>query len=90
MKTAGKKRVLITGSLGFTGCYMAAEMQTAGYEVFGLGSHSSDQANYYQADLTDLETLKGVVHNIKPDVVIHLAALAFVGHGDQNAFYRSI
>lgn len=82
------KRVLITGSQGFTGRYMAAEMQAAGYRVFGMGSHPSDVPDYYQADLTDVTSLKAVLAEMQPDVVIHLAALAFVGHGDANAFYQ--
>ncbi|MDN0076845.1 GDP-mannose 4,6-dehydratase [Crenobacter sp. SG2303] len=82
------KRVLITGSEGFTGRYMAAEMQAAGYRVFGLGSHSLDAPDYYQAHLADAAGLKTVLAEVQPDVVIHLAALAFVGHGDANAFYQ--
>ncbi|WP_368195843.1 GDP-mannose 4,6-dehydratase [Aeromonas sp. R2-2] len=83
-----KQRVLITGIQGFTGHYMSAEMTDAGYEVFGVGVIPSDASNYYQADLNDKTTLAKVIDQIKPDVVIHLAALAFVGHGDANGFYQ--
>jgi len=87
MNTAGK-RALITGIHGFTGRYMAAELEANGYEVIGLGSHPGSEAGYYQADLTDAEALRAVLADIQPDVVVHLAALAFVGHGDANAFYQ--
>lgn len=87
MNTAGK-RALITGMHGFTGRYMAAELQANGYEVIGLGSHPGSEAGYYQADLNDAEALRAVLAAIQPDVVVHLAALAFVGHGDANAFYQ--
>lgn len=82
------KRVLITGIQGFTGRYMAAEMISQNYQVFGLGSFLSDEKNYFQADLTDLPALKKTIDEIQPDIVIHLAAIAFVGHGDANAFYN--
>lgn len=82
------KRVLVTGSEGFTGQYLVAELENAGYEVLGLGSHTSDAPGYVQADLTDSEALKNALASVQPDVVVHLAALAFVGHGDPNAFYR--
>lgn len=82
------KRVLVTGSEGFTGRYLVAELESAGYEVLGLGSHASDAPGYVQADLTDSEALKNALASVQPDVVVHLAALAFVGHGDPNAFYR--
>lgn len=83
-----KQRVLITGIQGFTGHYMTVEMRDANYEVFGLGVKPSDAKNYFQADLNDKITLAWVIDQIQPDVVIHLAALAFVGHGDANAFYQ--
>ncbi|SHI49010.1 GDP-mannose 4,6-dehydratase [Pollutimonas bauzanensis] len=82
------KRALITGIHGFTGRYMAAELEAHGYRVFGLGSHSMDERDYHQADLADSEKLSAVVATIQPDVIVHLAAVAFVGHDDANAFYR--
>jgi len=74
------KRVLVTGSLGFTGRYMTAELHAAGYEVVGCGSQPGPGSGYVQVDLTDAP--------VQPDIVIHLAALAFVGHGDASAFYQ--
>ncbi|WP_413528585.1 GDP-mannose 4,6-dehydratase [Rahnella inusitata] len=82
------KRALITGVNGFTGRYMAAELSAAGYSVYGIGSLPSLQANYFQVDILDEKALAKVVRQIKPDVVIHLAAIAFVGHGNPNAFYN--
>lgn len=82
------KRVLVTGSEGFTGHYMCAELKKAGYEVVGFGSQSSAAGKYFQADLLDAAQLHEVLAEVQPDVVIHLAALAVVGHGDANAFYQ--
>lgn len=82
------KRVLVTGIQGFTGQYMAAELTAHGYEVFGLGSQPSSAVNYRQVDLLDADAMRRAMAEIQPEVVIHLAALAFVGHGDANAFYQ--
>lgn len=83
------KKALITGIKGFTGRYMAAELSAAGYEVYGLGSTpANDLKNYYVADLTKISEVKAAIDLISPDVVIHLAAIAFVGHDDVNAFYN--
>lgn len=82
------KRALITGISGFTGHYMAAELSAAGYRVFGLGSIASDQPDYFNVDLLDLSALCAVMAQVRPHVVIHLAAIAYVGHGDANAFYQ--
>ena len=82
------KKALITGIKGFTGQYMAAELSAAGYEVFGLGSTPvENQSHYFQTDLTDNQQVKKVIDLVSPDVVIHLAAIAFVGHADVKAFY---
>lgn len=82
------KRALITGIRGFTGRYMASELTSHGYQVFGLGSQPSDEPDYHQVDLTDPAATRQVIEEIRPDFVLHLAALAFVGHGDTNGFYR--
>ena len=87
MGIAGK-RALITGIHGFTGRYMADELQANGYEVIGLGSQPSDDENYHQVDLADGLGLSSLLAQIQPDVVVHLAALAFVGHGAAEAFYQ--
>ena len=80
-------KVLVTGASGFTGKYVVRELKAAGYLVVELGSQSSDRENYFQIDLLDYTQLHQVINEIKPDHVIHLAAVAFVGHGDARAFY---
>ena len=82
------RRALITGIQGFTGRYMAAELRAQGFEVFGTGSQPFDEPGYFQADLTDAVRLRALLADLQPDVVVHLAALAFVGHGVADAFYQ--
>lgn len=87
MSDAGK-RALVTGINGFTGRYVAAELSAAGYRVFGLGAVSDSNADCYQVDLLNASGLKDAVNQIKPNVVVHLAAIAYVGHGDADSFYN--
>lgn len=88
------RTALITGVQGFTGRYMALELQRAGYEVFGVAHTLNEnpvpgvQATY-ACDLTDAAALSKVVAEVKPDVVVHLAAIAFVAYGDVEAIYRT-
>ena len=82
------KHALITGALGFTGRYMADELRRHGYQVTGLGSQASSEPDYRQVDLTDAHALRTCLRELQPDYVVHLAALAFVQHGDANAFYQ--
>lgn len=83
------KRVLITGVKGFTGRYVAAELAAHGWEVWGSGAHDEPgDATYRHVDLADGDGLRRVIAEVQPHAVVHLAAIAFVGHGDADAFYR--
>lgn len=82
------KRALVTGINGFTGRYMAAELQANGYEVIGTGSQPSPAPDYHQVDLADGPGLRALLAELQPDVIVHLAAIAFVGHGAADAFYQ--
>ncbi|MEZ0152670.1 MAG: GDP-mannose 4,6-dehydratase [Candidatus Reddybacter sp.] len=70
-------RILVTGLGGFTGSHLQAELEVHGHVVIGL-----------QADLTDYDAVAAEIKNTVPEAVAHLAGVAFVGHGDANAFYH--
>jgi GDP-6-deoxy-D-talose 4-dehydrogenase len=83
------KRALVTGIAGFTGHYVAQELRAAGYEVFGLASPGREHGPETVAvDILDRAALAAAVHSLQPDVVVHLAAIAFVAHGDIDQIYR--
>lgn len=69
--------ILVTGLDGFTGRYVQNELEAHGHSVAGL---SCDLANY--------EAVSAEIARIQPEAVIHLAAVAFVDHGNANAFYE--
>ncbi|MBY0454567.1 MAG: GDP-mannose 4,6-dehydratase [Burkholderiaceae bacterium] len=72
------QRALVTGLSGFTGRYLQTELEQNGWQVFGLG----------QTQLNDPAGLQQIVQEVRPHAVVHLAAIAFVGHGDAEAFYH--
>lgn len=86
------KRALVTGLHGFTGHYVLAELAAAGYEVVGTAApghaHAMDGARTVEVDLTDRLALAAVVREVQPDVVVHLAAIAFVAHSDVEQIYK--
>ncbi len=82
-----QKRALITGLSGFTGRYMAEELRAVGYQIWGIGEPSPEGLSL-KADLTDLESLHTAIAEIKPQVVVHLAGIAYVGHSQPSAFYE--
>ncbi len=82
-------KALVTGLSGFTGQYVARELEALGYDVVGLeqgGDHGADHAGL---DLRDGVRLTAFVTALQPTVVIHLAAIAFVAHGDVSDMYTS-
>jgi GDP-6-deoxy-D-talose 4-dehydrogenase len=83
-----QRKVLITGINGFTGKYVAEEFAAAGYIVYGTGAVASGLPRYYQVDLLDKIKLAHVIAEVQPSIVIHLAAIAFVGHGNFADFYQ--
>lgn len=88
--SARSPRALVTGLGGFTGRYLASELEAAGYRVFGT-AHGNEPLGkgMVAVDLCDREELRRVVADIRPDVVAHLAAISFVAHGDAETIYRT-
>jgi GDP-6-deoxy-D-talose 4-dehydrogenase len=83
---------LITGIQGFTGNYLAQALRAGGYAVVGLGQGHVDEgeaAMVRRQDLLDRPGLFELVASVMPDVVVHLAGIAFVAHGDADASYRT-
>lgn len=91
-----KKRIIITGAKGFTGRYVAAEAKSEGWETVGL-VHQLRSTNekdplfdvLHPVNLLDSKALISIINDIKPDYVVHLAAIAFAAHGDVEAIYRT-
>ena len=76
-----KARVLVTGCSGFTGRYVGAALASKGYRVIDAEDSGAP------FDLTQPASVAAVLQEARPDYVIHLAALSFVGHNDATAFY---
>ncbi len=83
------RRALITGLRGFTGYYMAQELTAAGYRVYGTVMPGEELGpDIHAVDLCDREAVARMVDEVQPDVVAHLAGIAFVAHSDAELIYR--
>lgn len=84
-----RPRALLTGCHGFTGHYVARELEAAGYEVVGL-AHDGEPAvpGVVRANLLDRSAVRSAVELARADAVVHLAAISFVAHGDVDEIYR--
>jgi len=86
------KRALITGLGGFTGRYMAQELAAAGYRVFGTAMPSETPGrggvDTFAVDLCNRAEVAAIIAQVQPDVVVHLAGIAFVAHADASLIYQ--
>lgn len=81
------KRVLVTGASGFTGRYVTETLRSKGYQVLEL-SQSVGSTVSGPVNLLDRAALRDALIAMQPDLVVHLAAISFVAHGDVEEIYR--
>ncbi len=84
-------KILITGGAGFIASHVADQYVAAGHEVYVLDNLSTGKkefinpkAKFYQADITDQETIKQIIAEVKPEVINHHAAHIQVGHSVED------
>lgn len=92
---ASQPRVLVTGASGFTGRYVVQELLAHGWQVSALlQSAATPQESLpvgvtpLYAHLLDAPAVAAAVRAAQPQAVIHLAAVAFVAHGQAQDFYQ--
>lgn len=85
---ASRGCVLLTGANGFTGKYVRAELEAAGYTVVGALVGASRGPHEVTLDITSSDSCRRAMEKVRPDYLIHLAAISFVQHADADAFYR--
>lgn len=84
------KRVLVTGHTGFKGAWLCMWLEQLGAVPFGLALPPETQPNLADligidrrfqcltADIRDGDAMRSAIADIKPDIVLHLAAQALV------------
>ena len=94
-------KILITGIAGFIGMHTAIRLQELGHIVMGFDNLNSyydpelkservevlkeKGINFWKADLTDAGAMYDIVSQTKPEMVIHLAAMAGVRYSMDHA-----
>ena len=79
---------LITGIDGFTGSYLEALLEEAGYPVYGTVQGIPEKSNHFTCELTDIDSVASVVEKTAPRYVIHLAAISFLPYGTGLDIYN--
>lgn len=90
------KKVLITGHTGFKGSWLSLWLQSLGAKVTGYALAPPTNPNLFEVadvargmdsiigDIRDLEKLRSVMGEKRPDIVIHMAAQALVRRSYQD------
>lgn len=87
------KRIFVTGAAGFTGRHLAPVLAAQGNEVHGLvqaqesGEPIPGYLHLHKANLTDPVEIDRLIAEIRPDHVVHLAAISHVAHEDVSEMY---
>lgn len=85
------RRVLVTGDTGFKGSWLCKILTSIGAEVLGVsqdislrGGYVSSDCQHVVCDVRNLESLKAVIEDFRPEIVFHLAAKALVREAYEN------
>lgn len=83
-------RTLVTGASGFTGRYLVDNLLGRGHTVIETvaGRDEPETPTRLRLDITSPDACRRVIETARPDYIVHLAAISFVGHNDPLDFYR--
>jgi nucleoside-diphosphate-sugar epimerase len=80
-------RVLVTGIDSFTGTYLERHLSEVGYDVHGIAQAGGNAARIHRADLCDGDALRQIIGAVRPNYVVHLAAISSPAHEDAAQLY---
>ena len=88
-------RVLVTGGSGFLGTSVVAGLVEAGHEVISADlrvpeAHAPVAAHHVLMDVRDPGRVNEVVHEWRPEVVVHLASIVTPGKDSNRALERAV
>lgn len=91
------KRIIVTGGAGFIGSAVIAHLQRAGHEIFVIDNLSFgnrqfinvDDKHFFNADILEENRMDEIIGSIRPNIIIHLAAIHFIPYCNQHPYESS-
>jgi len=82
------KKVLIIGIESFTGKHLSKSLVQNKFDVYGTSLHDVDIDTIYPCDISDKNSIKKIIEKVKPNYIINLAGISFVGNANRELFYK--
>jgi UDP-glucose 4-epimerase len=90
-------KILITGGAGFIGSAVIRHLISSGHEIFVIDNLSFgnrafitiDDNHFIHADILDKLKVETVMASVKPEIVIHLAAIHFIPYCNEHPYSSS-
>lgn len=87
-------KILITGGAGFIGSAIVPALKKEGYDVFVLDNLSFGRRDFikihddhfFLTDIRDCDGIRNVLEFLKPDVLVHLAAIHFIPYCNEHPY----
>lgn len=77
------KKALIIGMHGFVGRYLQKELESHGYEVYGL-SRDGAEKNILHININDREKVQEAIKELSPEYIFHLAGISSPGLAEKE------
>lgn len=89
-----KMKALVTGGAGFIGSAIVPTLKNEGYDIYVIDNLSFGNRkfidihddHFFLADIRDAKKIEEIIHQIKPEIIVHLAAIHFIPYCNQHPF----
>lgn len=90
-------KILITGGAGFIGSAIIHHFQQSNHEIFVMDNLSFGnrgfidipESRFFHMDILDRVKVNDIINRIKPEIILHLAAIHFIPYCNQHPFESS-
>jgi UDP-glucose 4-epimerase len=90
-------KILVTGGAGFIGSAVIGHLQKQGHELFVIDNLSFGDrkfinipdSHFFNADILDRVKMLEIIGNMKPEIIIHLAAIHFIPYCNEHPYESS-